>query len=68
LAIPAGETVTLAPGGYHLMFMELDGALEAGGSVDVTLTFERAGEVTLSMPVRARDGAGGDHAHHGSDG
>lgn len=51
LAIAPGETVTLAPGGYHLMFMGLSEAPAAGGTVPVTLRFEAAGEVTLDLPV-----------------
>ena len=55
LSIPAGETVTLEPGGYHLMFTELAGPLAEGDKAEVTLIFEKAGEVTLTMPVLARD-------------
>lgn len=64
LSIPAGETVSLEPGGYHLMFMDLDGALEAGDTIDVTLTFEKAGAVDLALPVRAsQDGAAASDEH-----
>ena len=66
LMIPAGETVMLKPGGYHIMFMELAGPLAEGDMTEVTLTFEKAGEVTLVMPVVAR-GAGG-MAHGGGHG
>lgn len=51
LEIPAGQTVTLAPGGYHLMFMGLKDAHEAGGGLPVTLTFERAGAVDVVLEV-----------------
>lgn len=54
LPIPAGETVTLAPGGYHVMFMDLAGPLAEGDAIDLTLRFERAGEVALTMPVASR--------------
>lgn len=63
LPIPAGETVTLKPGGYHVMFMDLAGPLSEGGSAEVTLTFEKAGEVTVIMPVVARDAGGAAHEH-----
>ncbi|ETX16269.1 signal peptide protein [Roseivivax halodurans JCM 10272] len=66
LPIPAGETVSLEPGGYHVMFMDLSGPLAEGDTAEVTLTFEKAGEVTVTMPVVARDAAGMDHADHGS--
>lgn len=57
LVIPAGETVTLAPGGFHLMFMDLTAAFVDGGTVPVTLTFEKAGDVALELPVLSRDEA-----------
>ena len=57
LVIPAGETVTLAPGGFHLMFMDLTAAFVKGGTVPVTLTFEKAGEITIELPVLSRDEA-----------
>ena len=49
LVIPAGETVTLEPGGFHLMFMGLNAAIAQGDAVPVTLTFEKAGSVTLDL-------------------
>jgi copper(I)-binding protein len=52
IAIPAGETVTLMPGGLHIMLMGLNVPLTEGESHEVTLTFEEAGEITLDMPVR----------------
>lgn len=51
LPIPAGETVTLEPGGYHLMFMDLTGPLTEGETVPVTLTFAQAGTVEVMLPV-----------------
>ncbi|EEB82380.1 DUF1775 domain-containing protein [Roseobacter sp. GAI101] len=67
LPIPAGETVMLKPGGYHIMFMDLAGPLSEGDTVEVTLTFKKAGEVTLTMPVLARDGEGHDSHHKMSE-
>jgi len=66
LPIPAGETVMLKPGGYHIMFMDLSGPMTEGDKAEVTLTFEKAGAVTLTMPVLARDGTAHD-AHDGHD-
>lgn len=51
LVIPAGETVKLEPGGYHLMFMELKAPLVEGQSFVVTLTFEQAGTVEVEVEV-----------------
>jgi hypothetical protein len=54
LAIPAGGAATLAPGGTHLMFLDIKTPFAAGETVPVTLNFEHAGAVTLELPVRQR--------------
>lgn len=66
LVIPAGGSVSLAPGGYHLMFMDLAGPLVEGGSITVTLTFEKAGTVDVEIPVGspAAKGPAMDHSMH----
>jgi hypothetical protein len=51
LAIPAGGTVRLAPGGYHVMLEQLSRRPVLGDSVVVTLTFARAGVVRVAAPV-----------------
>lgn len=53
LVIPAGETVSLKPGGYHVMFMDLTGPLTEGETIKVRLVFEIAGEIDIDMPVGA---------------
>lgn len=53
LAIPAGGSVTLAPGGFHIMFMDLKRAFTEGGTIPVTLTFENAGTVDIELAVGA---------------
>jgi len=60
LEIGAGETVELAPGGYHVMFMGLTAPFEAGQEVPVTLSFENAGEIEVNFTVIEREG-GMDH-------
>ncbi|MDE2379405.1 copper chaperone PCu(A)C [Bradyrhizobium sp.] len=52
LAIEPGKTVKLAPGGYHLMLEELKGALKQGDKVPVTLEFEKAGKVQVSLDIQ----------------
>jgi hypothetical protein len=52
LDIPAGETVRLEPGGYHLMLMGLTADLAVGGSIELTLVFERAGSVVVQAEIR----------------
>lgn len=50
--IPAGGTVNLEPGGYHVMLIGLKGELEVGSTIEITLTFEKAGEITVKAEVR----------------
>ena len=54
IAIPAGATIELAPGGLHMMFFDVADAFKAGDTVPVTLTFEKAGTVELMVPVMAK--------------
>lgn len=65
LVIPAGETVVLEPGGFHLMFMGLNGPIAAGDAVPVTLVFERAGTITVDLPAAgtAADAPAGHMGH-----
>jgi copper(I)-binding protein len=51
LEIKPGETVTLKPGGYHMMLVDLKHPLEQGQSVKVTLKFDHAGTVDVEYPV-----------------
>lgn len=52
IPIPAGGSVALAPGGYHLMLMQLERRLEEGDTVPLTLRFERAGAIEVELEVR----------------
>jgi hypothetical protein len=49
--IAAGETVALQRGGRHVMLMGLRGPLEQGGEIEITLTFETAEPLTVTVPV-----------------
>lgn len=51
IAIPAGETVELKPGGYHIMLIDLAAPLEIGQEFDIVLTFANAGDVTVTVVV-----------------
>jgi periplasmic copper chaperone A len=53
LAIEPGKTVKLAPGGYHLMIMDLKSPLKQGDHVPLTLEFEKAGKVQVTLDVQA---------------
>ena len=50
-AVPAGDMHALARGGDHVMFMGLSRPMAQGDMVTVTLTFEKAGEVVVDIPV-----------------
>lgn len=50
--IAAGESVEFKPGGLHIMFIGVAEPPAVGDTVQVTLTFERAGDITLDVPVR----------------
>jgi copper(I)-binding protein len=58
LIIPAGESVELKPGGYHLMLMGLSEQLVEGQTIPLTLTFETAGEITIDLPIAATAASG----------
>lgn len=51
LDIPAGEPITLAPGGVHAMLIGLGAKLIEGESFPMTLRFEKAPETTVEVPV-----------------
>lgn len=52
IVVPASGSVSLEPGGYHIMLLELAKPLEMGSTIELTLKFENAGEVKVSAPVR----------------
>jgi copper(I)-binding protein len=52
IELPAGEKVRLEPAGLHIMLIDLTRSLELGDEFDVSLTFERAGELTVRAEVR----------------
>lgn len=68
LDIPSGEHVVLKPGGYHLMLMGLTSQLKEGDVHDITLTFEKAGEIVVEFRVKERSAIqkelGGEHMDH----
>lgn len=60
MTAPAGGEITLSPGGDHLMFTGLTAPFTAGEEIPVHLTFEHAGELDVTLPVRG----GGESAQH----
>jgi periplasmic copper chaperone A len=51
LTIDPGKSVKLAPGGYHLMLMDLKRPLKQGDKLPLMLEFEKAGKVQVSLDV-----------------
>jgi copper(I)-binding protein len=72
LEIPTGEQVRLAPGGYHIMLLELQDHIMPGDAIDATLRFHRAGEVAVRARVLSLAeiedvvGTTGEHVRHGT--
>ena len=63
LTIPAGKSVELKPGSYHIMLMELKQPLKAGDKVTGTLTFEKAGTIPVEYAVEAMGGGAKSMKH-----
>ncbi len=69
LELPAGKSVKLEPGGYHVMLFDLKQSLVAGQKLKIELTVEDAAKrkhrVAVEALVRDRDaGTAGKHDHH----
>ncbi len=58
LDLPAGMTVTLKPGGLHIMLTGLKQQLARGGSFPLTLHFANSPPVTVTVPVLAPGASG----------
>jgi copper(I)-binding protein len=64
ISLPAGQSVKLAPGGYHVMLIDLKRELKKGDTVPVTLTVEQSDKTRQTIEVKAevRDMTGGHMA------
>ena len=58
ILLPPGVATTLEPEGLHVLLSGLDAPREAGGTLDLTLTFESLGALDVPVAVVA-EGAGG---------
>lgn len=69
-AIAAGETHALKRGGDHVMLMGLTRDMVQGDTVQITLTFEKAGDMVVDVPVDSerQDHGAMDHSGHGTGG
>ena len=57
--IPANSSAELKSGGYHIMLMNVKREIKEGETLDVTVVFEKAGEVKVKAPVVAVGGMPG---------
>jgi copper(I)-binding protein len=68
IPVKSHGSAELKPGGLHIMLMGLKAPLKQGDKIVLTLKFEKAGEMTVEVPVQAA-GAGApamggmDHGH-----
>jgi copper(I)-binding protein len=65
IEVPMDSKIVMAPGSYHIMMMGLKAPLVEGEAFDVTLVFEKAGEVTVSVPIVDRTKHQRGHSGHG---
>jgi periplasmic copper chaperone A len=64
LDLPAGKSVTLSPGGLHLMLMGLKAPLKLGDKPALKLRFEKAGEIEVLLHVENKPAPAGDAHKH----
>ncbi len=52
VSVPAQQEVIFKPGGLHIMLVELNRDLKIGDTISLTLNFEKAGSITIQVPVK----------------
>ncbi|MDF2990443.1 MAG: uncharacterized protein K0S37_957 [Microbacterium sp.] len=65
--IPAHGSIDLAPGGNHLMFMDVTSPLRAGDETTITLTFSDASTAEITAPIKEFAGANENYEGGSSD-
>lgn len=68
LDVPANGEAVLKPGGLHIMLIDPKGQVKTGGTVPLTLVFEKAGPMALEVPVKKMEGPGHMKTPHGQPG
>lgn len=63
IALPAGGTVELKPGGAHMMLLGIASELKEGAAAPMTLRFRDAGEVQVELKIEKGGHAAGEHKH-----
>lgn len=67
MEVPAMGSTVLQPGGLHVMFLGLHKPLKEGETFPLTLTFEKAGAMTVDVTVKSVGAMDSGHMGHGSD-
>lgn len=57
VALEPGKTLSFAPGGYHVMLFDIDPALKASGTTEVTLTLDNGDKISAKATIRSVGGA-----------
>lgn len=65
IVLPAGKTVELKPGSYHVMFFGLKTTFEAGKTFPMTLKFKDGSKKTVTVTVKELQAHKHHHHHHG---
>lgn len=52
VAVPAGESAALKPGGHHLMLMQRQREIEVGDEVDLSLRFDDGSSISVQFAVK----------------
>lgn len=63
ITLAPGDSVGFAPGGYHVMLMGLTKGLDEGGMVTLTLVFDEADDIVVTLPIK-KDEKKAHHHHH----
>jgi hypothetical protein len=64
IELPAGQTVKLAPGGVHVMLVDLKQPLKAGDKVPLTLSVQSSGTSLTTVKIEAEVRAAGARENH----
>ena len=65
LDLAPGQTVEMKPGGLHIMLMGLKAPLQKGSKLSLELSFEKAGKITVDVPVGGVAATGSGQASGG---
>lgn len=64
LEVAPGQSVAFAPGGKHVMAFKLADTVQAGGTVEMTLTFADGDKISAPLKVEPAGGGMSEHAGH----